>query len=123
MAGSVRRMLKRLTSSNTELENEELLRQAERSGVDTLGRCADRSRVVLTGTITSLSVQPRGDIKWLEAVLSDGSGSVRLLWMGRRSIPGVQAGAMLRVAGRIAEIDGAKVIYNPRYDLLSVPTP
>lgn len=123
MAGAISRVLRRLTSSNTELENAELQRQARRSGVDTLGRCSDRSRVVLTGTITSLSVQPRGETKWLEAVLSDGSGTVRLLWMGRRSIPGIEAGAVLRVAGRIAEIDGDRVIYNPHYDLLSVPTP
>ena len=123
MPEGLRRALRRLTSSNTELANAELQRRAEENSCDVIGRCPDRSRVRLTGTIASLAVQPRGETKWLEAVLSDGSGQVRLLWMGRRSIPGIEAGAVLRVEGRIADIDGSRVLYNPRYELLSVPTP
>jgi hypothetical protein len=53
----------------------------------------------------------------MEADLWDGTGSVTLLWLGRRDIPGVQPGRRLIVRDRIPRIRGARTIYNPRYQL------
>jgi hypothetical protein len=53
----------------------------------------------------------------LEAELYDGSGSVILVWLGRRQIAGIEPGRTLTARGRIAENQGRGVIYNPWYEL------
>ncbi len=83
-----------------------------------ISEAQDRTCVRLRGTIGALTVRPRGRTPWLEAELSDGSGRVTLVWMGRLDIPGIDVGRELSVEGRIAAVDGERRIYNPRYQLL-----
>ena len=111
--------LKRLGASNAELESQERQRVAEASGASRADDLCDRQRATLRGTITMLTIRPRAGMPWLEAELSDGSGSVTLIWMGRREIPGVEAGRELIVTGRASCVDGGKRIYNPHYVLVA----
>ncbi|HEY5846030.1 MAG TPA: DNA-binding protein, partial [Microlunatus sp.] len=39
-------------------------------------------------------------------------------WLGRRQIPGIDAGRSINVWGRISCHDGRRLIYNPKYELL-----
>lgn len=84
-----------------------------------IAACQERHVVELVGTVRALDVQDEEGHRALRAQLSDDSGSVTLLWMGRVAIPGVEVGRKLRVAGRIAQVDGAATIFNPRYELLA----
>ncbi|QLQ17271.1 MAG: OB-fold nucleic acid binding domain-containing protein [Micropruina sp.] len=104
--------------SNAELEDEARLRTAKAAGAHTLAECGDRSRGTFRGTISMLTMKPRSGTPWLEAEFTDGSGTVTLIWMGRRGIPGVVAGRELKVTGRISDVDGQRRIYNPHYELL-----
>ena len=83
-----------------------------------VAECADRQRATLRGRISVLTLRPRSGTPWLEAELDDGSGSISLIWMGRREIPGVIAGRELRVTGRVSWVDGRRRMYNPHYELL-----
>ncbi len=49
--------------------------------------------------------------------------AILLLFLGRRSIPGVNVGARLRVDGTIGEDHGRLAILNPSYEFLPEPTP
>ena len=109
--------LRGLLRSTDELASEDRSKTAEREGAVTVARCADRSRVTLRGTVDVLTVRPRGTTKWLEADMTDGTGHVRLIWMGRHEIPGIEAGRDLVVEGRISVDDGERRMYNPRYEL------
>jgi len=62
-------------------------------------------------------LHPARDRATLEAELFDGSGSVTLVWLGRRRIPGIEPGRTLTARGRFAAFDGKQVIYNPKYEL------
>ena len=104
--------------SNDELTSADRHKAAEDLGADAIDACVDRKRVTLRGTIDLLTVQPRRTTPWLEAELSDGTGRVSLIWMGRHEIPGIEAGRELLVEGRISVADGRRRIYNPRYELL-----
>jgi hypothetical protein len=42
---------------------------------------------------------------------------VTLVWLGRRRIPGIEPGRTLTACGRFADVEGKRVIYNPRYEL------
>lgn len=84
-----------------------------------IAEAADREMVVLQGSVRSLTVRPRGGVPALEADLFDGSGVITIVWLGRRRIAGIDPGRSMRVQGRIGVYDGVRVIYNPRYELLS----
>ena len=53
--------------------------------------------------------------------MRDGSGSVTLVWLGRRQIPGIDPGRTLKVWGRISCHEGKRLLYNPRYELMHDP--
>lgn len=113
------RAVRRLTSSNAEYENDQLADLARRAGCETLGECKARQLVTLNGRLDNVTLSPRGARSWLEASLQDGTGSVTLVWMGRRRIPGIESGRMVRVTGRLARRGAKLVIYNPHYELQS----
>jgi hypothetical protein len=117
--GSLVAALKRWGASNDELESQERQRVAESAGANKVGELCDRQQVRLRGRITVLTIKPRAGMPWLEAELSDGSGTVTLIWMGRREIPGVVAGRELIVNGRVSCVDGGRRIYNPHYELVA----
>lgn len=108
--------LRGLFASQEELEARELREQATDAGAQTLASCAERSRVTLRGTIVSVTSDAENG--WLEAELNDGSGTVRLIWMGRTRIGCLLPGHALRVSGRLATADGGPAIYNPDYEIL-----
>jgi hypothetical protein len=57
----------------------------------------------------------------VQAELFDGTGAVRLVWLGRRRIAGIEPGRSLVARGRIArQSSGDLVIYNPWYELKPV---
>lgn len=115
----LRRWLRRLISSDRQLESEELVEQAVRSGATPIGELTDRERVTVQGTVSVVTLNPGERHRWLEADLTDGSGSVTLIWMGRRTIAGVDPGRQLRAEGLVNRTGDTSVIYNPKYKLLA----
>ena len=113
--------LRRMVGTNAELESEDLRREAERAGADTVATCAGRQRVVLQGIIRTVTLPPRSEAPRMEAEFDDGSGTITLVWLGRREVPGILAGTVLRVAGRLSVQRGGFVLYNPKYELVQVP--
>ena len=90
----------------------------EVAGVDRIGEAMDRERVRLRGTLRTVTLRPRGGVPALEAELYDGTGSIVLIWLGRRQIAGVVPGRSMSVQGRIGRHDGQRIMYNPRYELM-----
>lgn len=70
------------------------------------------------GTVQVLTLNPRSGTAWLEAELGDGTGTLQLIWMGRREITGIRPGVALRVHGRVTLHAGRPAIFNPAYELL-----
>jgi RecG-like helicase len=117
----LQRALRRLASSNVELESEELQRKVREEGAVPILNCEDRQRVQLTGTVSTVTITPRAGHPALEVELRDGSGAVTLVWLGRRQISGIDPGRTLKVWGRISCHEGKRLIYNPRYELMEAP--
>lgn len=113
-----RRALDWLSRSTQELDSAQSVRSAEESGATTIAQVQDRQMATLRGRISVLTLRPRSGTPWLEAEFTDGSGSLTLIWMGRREIPGVVAGRELTVTGRVSWVDGRRRMYNPFYELL-----
>ena len=117
----LQRALRRLASSNAELESEDLQQNVRDEGAVPIQSCEDRQQVSLTGTVSTITIAPRAGHPALEVQLRDGSGSVTLVWLGRRQIPGIDPGRTLKVWGRISCHDGKRLLYNPRYELMQTP--
>ena len=117
----LQRALRRLASSNAELESEDLQKNVRDEGAVPIQSCEDRQQVSLTGTISTITIAPRAGHPALEVQLRDGSGSVTLVWLGRRQIPGIDPGRTLTVWGRISCHEGKRLLYNPRYELMPTP--
>ncbi len=90
---------------------------ASPSAASQIAAHADRDVCTLHGTLRQVSVRPHGGVAALEAELDDGSGSVTLVWLGRRRIPGITCGRELTVHGRLGCSDGERRLFNPRYEL------
>lgn len=117
----LQRAFHRLASSNAELESEELQKNVRDVGAVPIRSCEDRQVVSLTGTVSTVTINPRDGYPALEIELRDGSGAVTLVWLGRRQILGIDPGRTLMVSGRISCHEGRRVMYNPRYELLQSP--
>jgi len=117
--GVLRRAMHRLTAQAEELDAEDLQRRADKIGAMSVASCVDRTPVTVFGTVRSLTIRPRAGTPALEAELYDGSGVVTLVWLGRRTIAGIDPGRKLRATGRITTNEGRRLIFNPRYELLA----
>lgn len=115
--GRLRRVLRKFSATPAELEADELEAERQVQGCSRIGGLTDRQLVTLYGELKTVSLAPRAGTPSLEASLYDGSGSVTLVWLGRRRIVGIKPGAGLVVSGRVSCQDGHRVMYNPRYEL------
>jgi hypothetical protein len=115
--GWLARTLQRLTADDSTIDAQELRAETDRSGCEPVSHCRKGAVVTVTGRLKSVVYTPRETVPTLEAELFDGSGSVTLVWLGRRRIPGIEPGRSLTARGRFAHFDGRKVIYNPWYEL------
>jgi hypothetical protein len=113
----VRRLFRRLTASDSELDAEDLQQASARAGSMPVVECPRGRRVAVSGRLISVVYTPRTNSPTLEAELFDGTGTVTLVWLGRRRIPGIEPGRSLTAEGRVAVRDDRKLIYNPRYTL------
>lgn len=113
----IRRTLNRWAST-TDQEARDLRQTTAAAGVTSIGEAPDRERVRLRGTLRTVTLRPRGGVPALEAELYDGTGTLTLVWLGRRRITGIGPGRTLQVEGRIGIHDGVRTIFNPRYELV-----
>jgi hypothetical protein len=98
-------------------EARELRKETSKAGLMCIADAPKRERVIVQGTLKTVTLRPRGGVPALEAELYDGTGSINVIWLGRRRIGGIAPGRGLRVEGRIGEQDGESIMFNPRYSL------
>ncbi len=73
--------------------------------------------MTVTGTLRTVTLRPRAGVPALEAELFDGSAALDVVWLGRRSIVGIEPGRKLIASGRISMSRGRRVLFNPKYEL------
>ena len=95
----------------------DLRSDAKRTGATPVADLQAGELVTVCGTIRSLTLRPRGGVPALEAELYDGSGSVLLIWLGRRQIRGIDPGRGVVAHGRATQGRDSMVVYNAGYEL------
>jgi RecG-like helicase len=115
--GRFRRALKRLSATADEMDADALDQERVVQGCSQIKGLRDREYVTVYGNVKNVSLAPRAGTPTLEATLYDGSGSLTLVWLGRRKIIGVKPGVAVKAVGRVSCQDGRRVMFNPRYEL------
>jgi hypothetical protein len=106
--GRLRRMFSRGAAGSAGPQADEPRQPSEPTGCTPIASCQDRQEVSVIGTLRAVTVRPRAGIPALEAELFDGSDSLDVVWLGRRSITGIEPGRRL------------VALFNPRYELRPV---
>jgi RecG-like helicase len=115
--GSFRRFLQRMAESDEERLAEEIQEWAATvPGTVRIRDAPTRSRVKIAGVVKRITVRPLEGFESLEALISDGTGELSVLWMGRRSIPGLTLGTRIVVEGVVAEKRGGLKMVNPMFE-------
>jgi len=113
----LRASLRRMAESDEQRLAEEI--QSWAATVEGTTRIADapmRSRAKVAGVVRRITVRPVEGYESLEALLSDGTGEVEVVWMGRRSIPGLSLGTRVVVDGVLGQQRGRLRMVNPTFE-------
>ncbi|WP_426986468.1 hypothetical protein [Pseudarthrobacter sp. Y6] len=97
-----------------------------------VSRLPERGRVVCQGHIESVTYMPADQNAAFTAIVSDPDirqsgakraqgrgGRLRVVWLGRRRVPGIAAGTEVRLEGMLSQSHGLPTMFNPRYEILS----
>jgi RecG-like helicase len=113
-----------LSLALTRSENRDFQAHLERLGdpasdasVAQISQCQPGERVEVVGTVKVLSIRAHDSSPALEIELADPTGSINVVWLGRRRIPGIVAGRTMKVCGRLTVHTAKPTIFNPRYEL------
>ena len=115
--GVFRRVFARLNESD-----ETRLAEETRTWADTVAgsvRIVDaplRQPARIAGVIRRMTVLPMEGKEALQALVSDGTGEVTVVFMGRRGIGGLTLGKRVVVEGVLAEQRGETRMVNPRLE-------
>jgi hypothetical protein len=116
-----RQALSRLVASQSEVHAEQEQVLAVKAGGTPIATLPTRHPATVCGTLRSVTLRPRAGVPALEAELYDGTGSLYVVWLGRRHIAGIEPGRRLRIHGMVTEADGQRAVFNPRYELVPKP--
>lgn len=93
----------------------------------------ERGRVYSGGYVESITVVPATQPPRFTAMVEDREAAyrdlasrkprarVRLIWLGQRRVPGVEAGTQLAFEGMVSTVGSYPTIYNPRYEIIGRP--
>lgn len=115
-----RGFFRRLIASRAEIEAVDEQAVAFRRGSTPAAETRPRARAEVSGVLRAVTYRPQGKVPALVAELYDGSGSVDLVWLGRRDVAGIQPGRRVVASGMVCPGPRRNTIYNPRYSLAPV---
>ena len=115
--GVLKRALTKLATSAKDHHAAELREDCTSAGHTLVNDVRGGERVAVSGTLRTVTLRPRAGVPALVAELYDGSGSISLVWLGRRQIPGIDPGRRITCYGRVAYDQEQPVLFNPRYEL------
>jgi amino acid transporter len=94
-------------------------RSFRKPGVTPLGEVVHRQRTTVAGRIKNVRVQPWAGVPTFECTLVDPTGALTIVFLGRRSVAGLEPGAKLVASGAIGTYQGRLAMLNPSYELVA----
>ena len=82
---------------------------------DALPRKAAR----VSGRVAAVRIESNDAPPQFAIQIDDGSGRIDAIFMGRRSVPGMEPGAHVALEGTVCASESIPRMFNPRYELLT----
>jgi RecG-like helicase len=112
-----RRFLRRMAESDEQRMAAEIQAWASAiPGTVPIAGVPTRTPVKLAGVVKRITVHPEHGLEALEALLTDGTGEMSVMWMGRRSIGGLTLGTRVVVQGVVGEQRQGRRMVNPSFE-------
>jgi amino acid transporter len=89
-------------------------------GTTPIGSVRWRQSVKVSGRVTAVRVEPLAGSPTVEYTLTDDSGSISVVFFGRREVAGVGVGTAMVVDGMTIDHHGRLAIMNPLYQLVAL---
>jgi RecG-like helicase len=83
-----------------------------------IAQTVDRHRATVQGRVRALTLPTTSAVTALVVEVADSTGSIQLVFVGRKAIPGIECGVTLRAHGRVSIRRGTRVMYNPAYEIV-----
>jgi len=99
LSARLKRLSKVLRTSRDHLDAEDEERSASRRGTEPIGSLTSRQRARVSGVLRAVTYRSSQDKLILVGRLYDGTGSIDLVWWGRRRIAGITPGTHLSGRG------------------------
>lgn len=112
--------LKGLSETSDEIHAQQTRKWCQEvEGVEDVTNCNERTRRKVAGVVESIKLVPSQFSNTLEVTIFDGTDRITGVWLGRKSIPGIDLGTHLTLEGTVGRFDeGPLRIINPAYELL-----
>jgi amino acid transporter len=94
-----------------------LTTECRQNGTTPIASVRWREQVCIHGRVQALRVEPLAGSPSMECTVVDDTGSVSVVFFGRRKIEGVQIGSTITATGMAIEHRGRLAIVNPVYEL------
>jgi RecG-like helicase len=105
-------------SSTNELHDAKLANRFGAVACTPIGEVEARQRSTVGGEVKRMRSVPRSGSPAFEVMISDGTGDVVAVFVGRRSIAGIEIGGHLMIEGVPRSEQNRLVMVNPAYTLL-----
>ena len=92
---------------------------ARPEGVSAINEVIGARKATVEGRVRSVEIHPVENSCVFDATVADDTGTLTAKFYGRRSIPGFEPGARVRLAGKVAMREGGPAMINPAYELLA----
>jgi len=78
-----------------------------------------RQHARVAGRIRAIRVQPWSGVATLECTVADATGSLLIVFLGRKKVAGIAPGAKIVVDGMVGDHQGRPAILNPEYRIIA----
>jgi amino acid transporter len=89
-----------------------------RAGVTVISELSGARKATVEGKVRSVEIHPVENSCVFDATVADETGTLTAKFYGRTSIPGLEPGARVRLAGKVAMREDGPAMINPAYELL-----
>lgn len=106
------------------------MQQGDGPAVTAIADLPARGRAVCSGVIDAVTILPESSAPSYSVIMTDresprsptgvSNDRLRLVWLGRRRVPGIAAGTRLRVEGMVSQRQGLPTMFNPRYEIIGI---
>jgi RecG-like helicase len=83
-----------------------------------ISQLVPKERARVAGVIQKIRIDPREGRDSIEATIIDGTGRMKVKWLGRQSMSGISLGMGLVVEGTVGASKEGLTILNPEYRLV-----